>query len=230
MRSLIANAAAAFLWLGAAGCTFQVPIEPLESVNRPAGIAEVPAMIGVYYSPEFLSYEHKQTVYGGHKLRFEIGQSSADHFDQVFLALFRNIRIVGQRPPLSDSSPNVDAVIEPRIESVAIRDPSLFGWTGWWDVRLTYLFTLFATQGEPLASWTIEGVGQNTRSVDWTGVAGENIAAEAVNRALQDAGEKFLTGFAQVPEVRRWLKEHGYPVSARPTKDFSIHAFWGEGS
>ncbi len=228
MRSLFRNAAAALFWLGLAGCTFQVPVEPLDSVDRPAEIAEIPATIGVYYSPEFLSHEHKQIIGGGHKLRFEIGQASADHFDQIFLALFEDVKIADQRPPLPTASPSVDAVIEPRFESVAVQDPSLFGWAGTWDVRLAYLFTLFTDQGEPLASWTINGVGQNTTGVDWTGLGGSNIAAEAANRALQDAGERFLTGFGKVPEVRRWLKESGYVSSLRPEKGNTVLATRGD--
>ncbi|MFQ5775428.1 MAG: hypothetical protein ACE5GS_12980 [Kiloniellaceae bacterium] len=232
MCSRVLNVAAvlSFLSLAVTGCTFQVPVEALETVDRPAGKEEIPLTMGVFYSPEFLSYEHKQTIGGGHKLRFEIGQSSADHFDQVFLALFRDIKIVSRRPPLAPTGPRVDAVIEPRFESVAIHDPSLFGWAGTWDVRLTYLFTLFTIKGEPLASWTITGVGQNKKGIDWTGMGGSNIAGEAASRALRDAGEKFLDGFAQVPEVRRWLQERGSAGLPRSAKDNPALAIRGEGT
>lgn len=196
-------------------CTFEVPVATETTAVRPVGTEQIALDMGVYYGPEFSSYRHTQTVGGGHRLSFPIGQSSAAHFDKVFPALFRQARAVGGRPPLAEAPPGLDAVIETRIEDVSVRDPALVGWAGTFDVRITYRFTLYTLAGHPVASWTVTGAGRDSGAIDLTGMAGSNKAAEAANRAVEDAGKSFMVGFAGVPEVRRWLS--GRPQSgARP--------------
>lgn len=194
------------LCLIVAGCTFDVPLEFNKPITRPEGVKSVSANMGIFYSPGFLSYEHKVTVGGGHKLIFRLGKASADHFSRVFPFVFQRTKFVNERPPLSKTSVKVEAVLEPAIDHVTIQDPALFGWAGTYDVRITYRFILFNMAGEPLASWTVSGAGRNAKGVSWSGLDNNVIAAEAARRAIEAAGDNFMQDFTKEPEVRRWLR------------------------
>lgn len=207
-RSKVPAALTLLISLLVASCTYDVHLEPKLEVLKQEGTELIPITIGVYYSPEFLAYEQKETIAGGSKVRFAIGEATARFFDQVFAKLFRNVKRVDQRPPMLQTSEAIEAVIEPRIESLTTRNPA-FGWAGTWNVEITYLFTLYTLEGEPVVTWYVTGIGHNT-STTFTWVSGGTpLAAEAANRAIEEAARNFLEGFAQVPEVRRWLRGRG---------------------
>jgi hypothetical protein len=49
--------------------------------------------------------------------------------------------------------------------------------------------------------------------MDWTGLAGSNIAGKAFTLALEDAGRNFIAGFTREPEIKSWLITRGVHVS-----------------
>jgi len=75
-------------------------------------------------------------------------------------------------------------------------------------VELTYRFTVRAPTGEQLESWTVTGSGEATAGI---GQSFKQAAATAMERAMRDAGHKWLTSFFYIPEARRWAR--GLPAA-----------------
>ena len=82
--------------------------------------------------------------------------------------------------------------------------PTVISRTGAYTAEITYRFTLYALNGEPLASWTVRGTGSKHGKVDFNFVRGPG---EAADLAMQDAATKFVTGFPDIPEVRRLVNQ-----------------------
>jgi hypothetical protein len=174
---------------------------------------EIPATVGVYYSPEFLS--RQETVFGTDLL---LGSASSNLFDQAVRLVFAKAISVKGRPPLADSA-GVDAVIEPRIEAFDVRTSRDF--VGGplervsrarghspdpipdpYAAAIRYRFAFYDRTGQEVVSWIIIGtkillVRRDTLS-PWPG--------ETVEGAIQDAMQKFVQGFSQLPEVISWVK------------------------
>jgi hypothetical protein len=189
--------------LVSASCTYEVPGQIYQAVEPPAGAKKVSAHIGAFYSPEFKNYRQLETAGGMHKLAFNLGEWSVNYFDKVFREKFIFVDGVKHRPPVTRN--DLDAVIEPRIEKVLIRNPGYLGWAGTHGAEISYLFILYALDGGILATWTVDGRGKSENTIDWTGFAGSDNAAEAVQNAMKDAGQKFLATFETQPEIRHWL-------------------------
>jgi hypothetical protein len=191
-----------FLLLLCASCTFHADLAPKigQATER------IPLSVGVYYSPELLAYKHDETLTGGSRMRFAIGEATPPLFNEVFQRLFRETRMVDRLPPLSKDIA-VDAVIEPRLERFSV-DAPIMPTIGAWTARVTYLFTLYSPKGDLIASW----------SKTWSGSSGDGFtlapggsshASQAVERALEGLAANFMAEFNQTPELRRWLSERG---------------------
>ena len=75
-------------------------IDPLPTINQ------IPLDVGVYYGPEFRTYEYRFEGYRvsgdpGDKESFAIGKASVDLLNQLLRGMFKNIVEVEQRPHLS---------------------------------------------------------------------------------------------------------------------------------
>lgn len=183
------------------GCSHAIPLKA--SVDRPPNINKLPLMIGVYYSPEFRTYQHARAR-GQVQFVAPQGQASAALFDQVLPMIFESVVPVPSRPPLAEASPKVAAVIEPKIEEFDFDFP----WTpfGSYTAQIVYRLTLHSPEGTPFASWTVKGSGERGSGLAATHAP---LIGEAVDLAMQDAAMKFMVGFRDIPEVRRWLRRVG---------------------
>lgn len=183
---------------GLSGCAHSIPIKG--TLHHPAATAKIPATFGVYYSPEFRNLKHSGS-WGGEVWTFPLGLASVKLFDQLFPLAFTSTIPVAGLPPASGSVPDAVAVIEPAVEAFDFTLPQRK--TGSYTVEITYRFTLYSPNGDPVASWTVTGYGAKPGEA---GVESERRLSEAANLALEDAANKFLTSFSDVPEVQQWLK------------------------
>ncbi len=189
---------------GLLGCpTFTSELKA--TVQNPPSVAQVPLTVGIYYSPEFQAYKHVRTQ-ATSSFVVPLGQPSVRLFDQVFAMMFEKVEPVSSRPPLSAAGPHLAAVIEPRIEEFHFDSPQIACF-GPFYAKVTYRFTLYSLEGTPVVSWTVTGVGQRDCGFDYITVSAP--IGEASDLALQDAAMKLMTGFRDVPEVRRWLRRVG---------------------
>jgi hypothetical protein len=187
------------VFLVALGCTHAIPMKG--TMEAPPTTARVPLRLGVYYSPDFRNYRYVGSR-GGDRWDFPLGNSSTRLFDRVFADMFTSVQSLDSRPPLSGSQGKLDAVLEPKIESFDFAIPYLK--TGAYTAEITYHFTLCALNGEPLASWTVRGAGSKHGKPGFDFARGPG---EAADLAMQDAATKFITGFPDIPEVRRLINQ-----------------------
>lgn len=203
-RALLIAAIAAL----SAACSHQIPLNPTKA--PPAAVsAKVPATVGVYYSPAFRDHIHSGK-FGGDTWNFPLGNASVLLCEQSLPSLFTKTVPLTQRQPLPAGTPALDAVLEPRIEGFTFGLPMLK--TGLYTAEIVYRFVLLAPDGTEIGSWTTAG------SAAKPGEFGFEFArwpGEAADVAMRQAMDRFLQGFDQVPEVRRWLRERnaGTPTS-----------------
>lgn len=189
------------LLMAASACTHAIPINP--TITEPLASPRVPASIGVYFSDEFRTFEHRGSR-GGDAWVFPLGPASVELFTKVFAQVFEGTETVGTLPPLGPEHADLVAVIEPRIEEFVFHIPFLKTQT--FTAEITYRFVLHAASGEPVASWTVTGEGAKPGSVSFEFAKWPGQAADA---ALEDAARKFANGITNEPEVRRWIQGRG---------------------
>ena len=189
------------------GCTLAIPMK--STMEAPPTTARVPLRLGVYYSPDFRNYSYTAYTWismnwssRGDPWVFPLGNTSARLFDRVFSDMFTSVQSLDSRPPLRGSQAKLDAVLEPKIESFDFSEPHLK--EGAYTAEITYRFTLYALNGEPLASWTVRGTGSKHRKPGFDFASGPG---EAADLAMQDAASKFIAGFPDIPEVRRLINQ-----------------------
>ncbi|MFB3060296.1 MAG: hypothetical protein ACE10C_02900 [Candidatus Binatia bacterium] len=175
-------------------------------------IKPIPLDVGVYFSPEFRSYEYRYEGYKisgepGDKESFAIGEASVDLFNQLFQGMFKSTVEVQQRPTLSSSGMKLAGVIEPNIEEFKLtKSQEQPGRRRRYRVQLTYRFTVYAPDGKISVFW-VSGRGRSTdRRFATTG----KIYGEATDEAMKDAGKRFATRFLKIPEIQQWLESIGY--------------------
>lgn len=209
---LRALGAAFLLAISLGACSYGANIKN-PSVPSTAQSEQLPISMGVYYSPEFLSYVHRQTAGAGpHSVTFNVGNASATHFSQLFASYFENAVQFHDRPTPEQPAAGVDAVLIPQLEDLQMSDPALYGWGGTWATHLTYRFQMVDPTGAPIANWLVSGQGADG-GVDWWGNAGQNIAGEAFSKALASVGRNFVERFTKEAEVRDWLLANGVQVT-----------------
>lgn len=187
------------VFLVALGCTHAIPMKG--TMEAPPTTARVPLRLGVYYSQDFRNYRYVASR-GGDRWDFPLGSTSTRLFDRVFSEMFTSAQSVDSRPPMSGSPGKLDGVLEPKIESFDFALPFLK--TGAYTAQITYRFTLYALNGDPLTSWTVRGTGSKHGKV---GYEFARWPGEAADLAMQDAATKFITGFPDIPEVRRLINQ-----------------------
>lgn len=188
--------------VGLSGCAHDIPmtgnLEPSPAITR------IPATVGVYYSPEFKTYEHRGAR-GGDIWVFPIGPASVRMFDRLFPVLFEGAFPVDRRPPLPEGlAKRLDGVVEVRIEGFDFGLPLLKN--GTYTAEVTYRVILYSTAGDSLVSLTVQGFGSKAGEF---GFGFARWPGEAADLAVQDAGTKLMNSFGNAPEVKHWLKQVG---------------------
>ncbi|HEV8533405.1 MAG TPA: hypothetical protein VGT00_18420 [Methylomirabilota bacterium] len=186
-------------------CSHTIPLKP--TFVSPQGAAQLPVVVGVYYSSEFRQREVK-IWRGGDRWDFALGPASVLVLDGAWQHLFEGRLPVSGRPPLPEGGPKMAGVIEPSIEAFDFGLPFLK--SGTYTAEITYRIKLHAPDGALLASWTVRGAGAKPGQFGFDFSRGPGDAADL---AIQDAATKLAAGFRDVPEVRAWLRQSG--VSTR---------------
>ncbi len=189
-------------------------VSPYPKIDPLPSVKSIPLHVGVYFSPEFRSYEYR---YKGYKISgepgdmesFAIGEASVDLFNQLLRGMFKNTVEVQQRPPLSSRGMKLAGVIEPNIEKFKLtKSQERPRRRRRYRVQLTYRFTVYAPDGKIAVFW-VSGRGRSTdRRFATTG----KIFGEATDKAMKDAGRRFATSFLEIPEIQQWLESIGYAI------------------
>ena len=189
-------------------CSIKMPVRPIDvalPANKRLGLS-----VGYFVAPEMKSYETRIPVEGGNEVVFPVGAQSTSTFEAMFSKLFLRSGALPARPSETSPAQDADAAIEPRLEGVSIKGPQSGVSAEGWNVALQYLFLFSDSAGHPIAYWHVGAVGHNTQGIiqDWI-----RQASEAFGNAFLDLEQRFLDGFAKVPEVRAWLEAKGVSES-----------------
>ena len=186
--------AIALVVLLAAGCVWSVPEPALIREPRPES---VPLRVGVYHSPEFRAakYRHHLT-----DTTWVLGEPSARLLDDALAMMFAEVVHVSRPPAEAPPPAGLAGLIEPRIASAGFRYPRVGEQA--FPTHVAYAFTLYGSDGKPVASWTIEGTAAEPVGNPLEAVANVKRNFE---HAMRDAAWKLTREFRDVPEVRRWL-------------------------
>jgi hypothetical protein len=165
------------------GCSFKHTLKINPSLEHLPEVAREPCSVGVYYSPDFRTYEHRR-VFGSHLYIAPLGEASVAMFDRIFPMVFEKVVPVADLPPFLDKQDDIVAIIEPRIEAFHFR----FDFEKYSDrCSVTYRFTVYTLQGVPVSSWTVKGKGDASHMGYW----------KHINLDMQDAAIKFIKGFRE---------------------------------
>jgi hypothetical protein len=188
-------------------CVSTIPLDPGAEFVPPSPL-RVPLTVGVYYSPELRAYTFEVRQGAMDKLLFPVGHATVRLLDALNPSVFARTVPLDSRPPLSATAPSVDAVLEPAIERVNLSSGPFVAQRVLLWAELTYRFTVQAPTREQPESWTVTGSGEATAGA---GQSFDKAAATAMERAMRDAGQKWLTSFFYIPEARRWAR--GLPAA-----------------
>ena len=171
-----------FLPLLLAGCftfTHDLDLEPV--LDKLPEVEQAPVTVGIYYSPEFASYEHIRTS-GSHVYVAPVGERSAAMLDEIFPRIFAKVVKLDMPPTSAKPKSEVDWVIEPAVEAVDFR----LGFDSDSDrYSLTYRFTVYSKEGFPVSSWTVLGKGKSTSFAVYNHISVD----------MEDAAAKILRKF-----------------------------------
>ncbi len=184
------------------GCT----ATPKPIVECPSDTVQMPITVGVYYDPAFRAYKNQFTIGANSAYNISPGKASIILFDKVFSFMFKKAVPVISRPPLPPGSPSVLAVIEPKIEKFElVPSTSRMCFTTTFDPEITYRFTLYSPEGDQIVSSTYTGKGTKSGTIYVTIIS----AGKATSLAMEEAAEKFMSDFPNLPQVQQWLRQAG---------------------
>lgn len=210
-----------FLALSLAACgpnEFRYDIDA--SLDQRPVVEQLPIKIGVYYSPEFSTYEQRTRAPGHVEFYFiyQLGDASVALFDQALDGLFQEVVHIKTWPlPVADSV-GFSAVIIPKVETVSVRSQPSMSVLGPFPVRISYRVSLHSPTGDEIANWVVSGstAYEVSPGFDFGAQAKKKLA---IRSALRDAGAKFVIGFRNQPDVKRWLHRQGIFYSAVEPKE-----------
>lgn len=181
--------------LAACGAT---QVRPSLSVPK-ALITPMDMNVGVYYSPEYKKYEHRETRWGS-DWKVSLGEEHVRLTDNLFGQAFTKTTTLQHFPSESDPAP-VKAVIEPRIEQFSFITPRDTG-SNFYAVTIKYRLNLSTPTGVSVDSFQFTGYG----TADSAGMSSEKPLMAATTTAMRDAAAKFLVQFPEQASVRRLVR------------------------
>lgn len=189
----------------AGGCVWSVPQPILVREPRPERIA---LRIGVYYPPEFRSFTYRHHVTD---TAWKLGEPSVRLFGEALALLFTDV-VESVRPgSTQDLRADVAGVIEPTIVSAGYLFPSVEAARRdgkiCFPLHVTYHFTLYSPHGEAVAEWDVSG---NDCAPAGNPLGAHALLKQSFEQVMRADVFSFVSGFRDVPNVRRWLAEQGF--------------------
>jgi hypothetical protein len=183
-----------------------VHVKPEDHVPPPL-VDEVPLRTGIYYSPEFRGYVHKEDRWST-KWDVQLGAAHVTKLDRLLHAMFPKLTPVADlaKPP----QPPLDLILEPRFEEYSFVTPRDAG-ADYYAVTIKYRMNLYDGAAHLIDSLVYTGYG----SVGGGGLSTEKPLKVATEKAMRDAGAKFATEFPDQSTVRKLVA--GEKVEPVPT-------------
>jgi hypothetical protein len=193
LRTAAAGLAAGFALAGCSG----VQIRAEDHVPTPL-VDEVPLRAGVFYSPDFRAFTHREERWGT-KWQVVLGGAHVTKLDRLLHAMFPKLVDVPDlaKPP----EPPLDLILEPRFEEYSFVTPRDAG-AQYYAVTIRYRLNLYDGRARLIDSLVYTGYGSSPAS----GISTEKPLLEATDAAMRDAGAKFATEFAEQATVQKLVR------------------------
>jgi hypothetical protein len=162
----------------------------------PALIKPVTARVGLILDNELRAWRHEETR-GGTDWNVELGQATAQMWEDMFKAAFTEARVFGSLDEALAASGDLQALVQPRIEQFSFAtEQETVG--AHWAATIRYRLGVFSPMGQPVDSLTLTGYGN---SYDEGGA--KKSLHFASRAAMRDASAKFLVQLPRQPIAAR---------------------------
>ena len=195
LKTLVA--VSAFLILVA--CGHNIVVEGTIPTPR---IAALPVNVGIHYSEEFRSFEHKEEIEDIGSWKISLGEQNYVFFRTLMETMFETTQEVLE-PPLSPTQlVGLDGVVVPEIEKYGFLTPGISG-LNFYSASIHYRVTLFNIEGEKVHEWQVVGYGKSETGL----FNGDTALKEATVMAIRDGGARIAIDIPQAPSVLSWVAE-----------------------
>lgn len=198
-RRAAARAAAWPAFALLAGCA-ATQFEAQPNIPTPL-VTKIPAIVGVYISPEFRDKVYTEKRDGGN-YSIAIGKAQAEGFMRLMDAMFDRVVPVAATDAGAHTDPQIRGVIEPVLEEFAFVTPVDSG-SEVYAASLKYRFNGYRPDGQVIDSWTFTGYG--AAAGEGLLSSGSDALKKAVQLAMRDAAAKLATEFREQAVVRGLL-------------------------
>jgi hypothetical protein len=189
---------AAFALAGCGG----VNVRPQDQVPTPL-VDELPLRAGIYYSPEFRAYVHREERWGT-KWEAQLGAAHVTKLNRLLLAMMPGL--VEVQDLSSPPQPPLQLILEPRFEEYSFITPRDAG-AEYYAVTIKYRMNLYDGQARLIDSLVYTGYGNE----EGGGLTTEAPLVAATQKAMRDAGAKFATEFPDQATVKKLLAGETVP-------------------
>jgi hypothetical protein len=182
-----------------AGC-MTTRIEPQLNFPPPL-VVRIPAVVGIYISPEFRTAVHTEERDGA-KYEAVLGKAQSEGFERLMNAMFTRIVTVTGTNAGASTDPQIRGVLEPILEDYSFVTPRDAG-ARIFAVSVKYRINGYDPAGKMLESWTFTGYG-SVAAPTLPGPSAEPLQ-EATALAMRDAGAKLAAEFKDAAIARDLL-------------------------
>ena len=160
----------------------------------------MPARIGVYYSDEFKTFAHEESISEQGTFKIRLGDHNFRFFEGVLGGMFESVVHVGEPPVTGDVSKEIDGVLVPKIIKYGFLTPGVSG-LKFYSASIHYRVTLYDMAGKEIGDWVNVGYGKSESQLFGKGEA----LQKASEMAIRDGGAKLVTGLQGESGVKAWL-------------------------
>ncbi|MFT4713234.1 MAG: hypothetical protein ACI8W1_001715 [Candidatus Azotimanducaceae bacterium] len=190
---------AATLLIG--GCTTSVIVEG--TIPTPL-VATIPANIAVYYSDDFKSFQHEETIRQHGNFKVDMGGQNLLFFRNLMTSVFENVTEIDDSPLIGEKIAGFDGILIPEIIKYGFLTPNVSG-LKFYSASIHYRMSLYDLNNEKLGEWTIVGYGKSERTL----FGATDSLSEATMLAIRDGGARIAIEMESQPVVQTWLRGIG---------------------
>ena len=198
-----------------AGC-MTTRFEPKLDLPPPL-VVRIPAVVGIYMSPEFRTAVHSEERDGA-KYEVVLGKAQSEGFERLMNAMFtRTVPVTGTDAG-GRTDPQIRGVLEPILEDYSFVTPRDAG-ARIFAVSVKYRINGYDPVGKMFESWTFTGYG-SVAAPTLPGPSAEPLQ-EATTLAMRDAGAKLAAEFKDAAIARGLIPAGGTtsPAEVSPLRD-----------
>lgn len=198
------------------GCTTSIKVEG--TIPTPL-VAKIPVNVGVYYSDDFKSFRHEETIRQHGSWDVDMGGQNLLFFRNLMTAIFDSVTEVDGS--FLDGSPvdleknaeidveknaeknvGLDGILIPEIIEYGFLTPNVSG-LKFYSASIHYRMSLYDLNNEKLGEWIIVGYGKSERTLFGT----TESLSEATMLAIRDGGARIAIEMESQPVVKSWLED-----------------------